>query len=133
MKDKYLRLWSKFAIEVASLSHCKRLKVGTVLVSPDGERCLSFGYNGGYRGGPNEYPEEAPGSNLFIHSEINSLIKNRPDGPFTAIITATPCYQCAMALINSGAHTVYALSEYRDLSGWKLLKDVLGNRAILAE
>lgn len=130
MKFKYLKLWSGFAVQVGALSHCKRLKVGCVLVSVDGERCLSFGYNGTYRGGPNEI-NEVPGSPEIIHAECNALIKNRPDTPFSAIVTATPCYPCAMMLINSGVYAVYALTQYRDPTGWNLLRGVLGERAIL--
>jgi dCMP deaminase len=126
VKDKYLRLWFNFAHDVAKLSHCDRLKVGCVLVSPDGERCLSFGYNGTYRGGPNEYHDTVPGDQRFIHAETNSLIKSRSMEPFSAVITDTPCYPCAMQLINANVVKVYASRPYRDLSGWELLREVLG-------
>jgi len=134
IKQKYRELWFDFAKRVAELSYADRLKVGCVLVSPDGERCLSFGYNGTYRGGPNSYPDVVPGDKRFIHAEINSLVKPRPNEPFSAIITHTPCLPCAIALINARAVEVYALERYRDREGWDLLSQVMRDKAhLLAE
>lgn len=131
MKDKYLSLWVNFAKDVAKLSYADRLKVGCVLVSPDGTRSISLGYNGTYTGGPNSYADVRPGDPRFIHAEINALIKARSNEPFSMVVTHTPCVQCALAVINAGTVKIYAIERYRDPEGWDLLKQVKGENAIL--
>lgn len=131
MKRKYLDLWARFAREVAKLSTCERTQVGCLLLSLDGERLLSYGYNGTYRGGPNVPPTDEPGNHYWVHAEANALVKTRPVEPFIALVTHTPCYQCAMLLINARVHAVVALGRYRVSAGWDLLTERLQERAYL--
>lgn len=121
MKPKLLELWCGFVRQVASLSTCGRTQVGCLLVSITGEELFAYGYNGTYRGGPNVISDDYPGSDHWVHAEANALVKTRSNRNFIAIVTHTPCYQCAMLLINSGCVDVYALERYRDPKGWKLL------------
>lgn len=123
MKDLLVRLHMEFAHSVAELSHCVRGNVGCVLTSPDGERILSFGYNGSYRGGPNTCtgPNE-PGKCECIHAELNALVKTRPPEPFVVFCTVSPCLQCAKAIINAGATAVYFQEQYRRSEGVALLE-----------
>lgn len=44
--DKYTKIHMRVAEEYAKLSHAKRLKCGSLLVSSDNKRILSIGYNG---------------------------------------------------------------------------------------
>lgn len=122
MKPKLQLLWMDFTLRVAQLSTCSRLKVGCVLVSMDGERCLSFGYNGVYRGGPNACLSDKPGGCGCVHAEANALVKTRPHEPFVVFVTHTPCFNCASLLVNSRAREVYAWEAYRDPAGWDLLR-----------
>lgn len=126
MRPKLFNLWSGFVQQVATLSTCNRTQVGCLLLSCDGERLLSFGYNGTWRGGPNQ-PEggDYPGTPDWVHAEQNALVKSRPFEPFIAMITHTPCYACAMLLVNSQVTRVYCLQEYRDRSGLLLLDKAL--------
>lgn len=123
MKPKLLRLWVEFVKGVATLSTCERTQVGCLLLSLNGERLLSFGYNGGTRGGPNHPALDVPGNDFWIHAEANALVKPRPQEPFIALLTHTPCYYCAGLLINSGCQQVYAMSFYRDDRGWQRLRE----------
>lgn len=52
MKEKFKRLYMKFAEDVSELSYAERLKVGAVIVKDD--RVISFGYNGMPSGWDNE-------------------------------------------------------------------------------
>lgn len=123
MKPKLLRLWVEFVRGVAQLSTCERTRVGALLLSLDGERLLSFGYNGGTRGGPNAPLVDDPGNDFWIHAEANALVKPRPQEPFVVLCTHTPCYYCAGLLVNSGAKQVYALELYRLPQGWWRLRE----------
>lgn len=131
MKTKYLNLWVDFARKVADLSTCDRTKVGTCLVSVDGERLLAYGYNGTYRGGPNQPLQDTPGNPYWVHAEANALVKTRPVEPFVAIVTHTPCVQCAMLLINARVEKVIALERYRLVEGWDLLTEALGKERVV--
>lgn len=123
MKPKLMAFWQSVAWNVAMLSTCERTQVGCLLLSPDGERMLAMGYNGGVRGGSNVPPTDVPGTDFWVHAEQNALCKSRPFEPFICLCTHTPCYRCAQLLINSGCSRVFAMKEYRDLSGWQLLLD----------
>lgn len=125
MKHKFKRLWADFAEDVSKLSHCVRAQQGCVLTSLDGERMLAFGYNGNYRGGPNQCsgPNE-PGKCECVHAEANALVKTRSQEPFVAFITQMPCLACAKLLINSGCQKVFYNRRYRDLTGMLTAKKV---------
>lgn len=122
MRSKLAHLHLDFAKRVALLSHCGRQQNACVLTSLDGERVLAFGYNGTWKGGPNECtgPDE-PGRCECIHAEINALIKTRPVEEFAAFVTTAPCSGCAKALVNAGARQVYCGQAYRSADGVSLL------------
>lgn len=117
---------------VAERSYDPRLKVGAIIVSDDNTRLLSLGYNGNYRGGPNQPDSIDAGLSGFIHAEVNALVKcdynfNRKKVMY---LTHSPCVQCAKVIINANiSHVIYD-EEYRDISGVTLLSssDVMVNR-----
>lgn len=125
MKPKLLAMWIEMARRVARLSTCDRTQVGALLLSVDGERLLSFGYNGGPRGGPNEPESDEEGSSFWIHAEANALVKPRGLELFLLLCTHTPCVRCAGLIINSGVKRVLCLDYYRDHAGYELLYDTL--------
>ena len=126
MKVKLLKLWTDFAYQVADLSTCDRTKVGSLLLSTDGERLLAYGYNGGLKlpGLPNAPTNDTPGTDFWVHAEANALVKTRPVEPFLCLLTHTPCVRCAQLLVNSGVKKVLALDRYRDPAGWDLLRSL---------
>jgi deoxycytidylate deaminase len=123
MKTKLQWLWIDFAQRVAILSPCTRLKVGCVITSLDGEEMFSFGYNGTYRGGPNECLRVEVGNCGCVHAEMNALSKRRTRDSFAVFLTHTPCERCAHLLINARVTSVYALEAYRNPDPWDLLSD----------
>ncbi len=124
MKDKLLRLHMDFAIRVAELSHCVRQQNACVLTSLDGEQVIAFGYNGTWRGGPNQCTgPNVPGKCECIHAEVNALIKGRVFAlSFAAFVTTSPCIHCAKCLVNSGCKQVVCGQSYRLTEGVELLQ-----------
>lgn len=117
-------IWMEMAHLISRRSYDPRHQVGTVVVTSDNSQVLSIGYNGNYRGGPNEVESEVPGESGMLHSEINALLKmdyNNPKGKIL-YVTLSPCRMCAKAIVNAGINEVVYGAEYRDRSGLEILK-----------
>ena len=115
----YLRL----AVDLAQRSTCARRHVGCVIVSEDNQRVLSIGYNGSWKGGPNECDSSEPGKCGCLHGEENALIKLDYNDPVSKKIytTTMPCVMCAKRIINAGIKEVIYLEEYRNKEGIEVL------------
>jgi len=116
--------WMTIAKSIAERSYDPRLKVGAIIVSDDNTRLLALGYNGNYRGGPNEPDSTNPGQSGFIHAEVNALVKcdynfNRKKIMY---LTHSPCQQCSKLIVNAGITEVVYDIEYRDTSGLSILR-----------
>lgn len=126
MRPSWNDTWMTVARTMADRSYDPRLKVGAIIVSEDNSQMLSAGYNGNYKGGPNEHESSEPGQSGFIHAEVNALIKH--DFNFHKkkhmYVTHSPCRQCAKLIINAGISRVIYGVLYRDPSGIDLLKSV---------
>lgn len=118
-------IYMEFAKLMARRSTCKRAQVGAVVVTSDNHRVLAVGYNGGARGLFNDCLSEEPGKCGHLHAEVNALIKtNYHDAAQKKIyVTSSPCFNCAVAIVNAGIREVIYLEEYRDPSGLELLRD----------
>ncbi len=111
------------ARSLAKRSTCKRTSVGCVVVTLDNTRVLGVGYNGGAKGLSNGCLSEEPGKCGHLHAEINALLKTSYDPTVLKKIytTSSPCYTCAVAIVNAGiAHVIYD-EEYRLREGIELL------------
>lgn len=108
--------------EASERSTCKRLNVGSLLTDEKMNQIYSFGYNGNYAGGPNECDSDEPGNCGCVHSEVNCLIKVRPDKATVMFITDSPCKACAKLIVNAGIKKIYYHREYRNPDGLNLLK-----------
>lgn len=118
--DVYMNL----AMMLAKRSTCLRASVGCVVASEDGQRVLSVGYNGNYRGGANCCDSSEPGACGCLHAEDNALIKLDFNDPVEKILytTTSPCLMCAKRIINSGITKVRYLNAYRKTEGIELLQ-----------
>jgi dCMP deaminase len=116
-------IWMEFAERLAQRSTCSRASVGCVVVSTDNSTVLGLGYNGGPKGLNNDCLSEEPGKCGHLHAEINALIKTnyRDAAPKKVYLTTSPCYNCAVALINANIQEVIFKTEYRDQTGVALL------------
>lgn len=115
--------WMKIAWSISERSYDPRLRVGAIVVSDDNTRLLSLGYNGNYRGGPNETESDQPGLSGMIHAEVNALIKcdynfNRKKIMY---LTHSPCVSCSKLIVNADISSLIYDVEYRDLSGLQIL------------
>jgi dCMP deaminase len=128
MKPADVTFYSSMATLVASRSHCRRRKVGAVLVSEDASNILAYGFNGSPRGMDNCCEDlEGITKSTTIHAELNAISKAAKLGHSTdraiMFVTLSPCINCALLIIQAGIKTVYFNEYYKDTLGLKLLQD----------
>lgn len=118
------------ARSIARRSCDPRYRVGAIVVTADNTQVLSVGYNGNYKGGPNEVESAVPGESGMLHAEINALLKMDYNNPKRKVmyVTLSPCRMCCKAIVNSGIDEVVYGEEYRDTSGLTIL-NVVGVRS----
>jgi len=116
--------WMNVAREISKRSYDKRLKVGAIIVTEDNTQMLAVGFNGNYRGGPNQADSQEPGQSGLIHAEVNALIKCDFHHPRRKhmYVTTSPCVACAKLIINADIADVVYDRIYRDPSGVELLR-----------
>lgn len=129
LSDRYRLKLGKmmaFAQSLASLSCCKRLQVGCIVVPPDFSNVLSIGYNGPPSGLPNDQCSSDAGSCGCVHAEANAIVKLGACSNAMLLCTDSPCMSCTGLIINSKkiSHVVY-LREYRDFTATVLLQRVM--------
>jgi dCMP deaminase len=123
---KYHVTYLRMASEWATLSCCKRKKVGALIVK-DGT-IISDGFNGTPKGFPNDC-EDADGNTHWyvLHAEANAMLKvarsTQSTEGSTLYVTYSPCKDCSKMIVQSGIRRVVYREEYRDLSGIKILKE----------
>lgn len=126
MKAKFDNAYMQMAIIWSKLSHCKRRKVGCLLVKDN--MIISDGYNGMPSGMNNccEYEFDASRWEV-LHAETNALLKCAKNGisckGSTLYITLSPCPDCSKLILQSGIISVIYLEEYERKEGIELLKD----------
>jgi len=132
MADRNLldEVFLNIAAEVARLSYCERLKVGSIIVK-DGN-ILSMGCNGTIRGFPNVCEFEAPDGSLVshdsvLHAEQNAILKmarstHSCEGA-TMYQTVSPCMHCAKMIAQVGIRKVIYRDHYRITDGIDLLRE----------
>jgi dCMP deaminase len=141
MKQKYVQFYMNVALQAASLSHARKLKVGAVVVNDD---TFVFGYNGMPSGWGNNCEHEltelrseyGEGTRLFntgelktrpevLHAESNAISKlarsvvNGKDA--VIFVTHAPCMDCAKLIYQSGIRELYYLNDYRSTAGLDFL------------
>lgn len=119
-------IWMEMAHIISRRSYDPRYQVGAIVVTQDNSQVLSLGYNGNYKGGPNEVESEVPGDSGMLHAEINALLKLDYNNPKqkAMYVTLSPCRMCAKAIVNAGVNEVVYDREYRDTSGLEILRSV---------
>jgi dCMP deaminase len=122
-RPSFIQIFAHIAAIVSRRSTCKRLQVGSVIVSSDFTRVLSVGYNGNAKGFDNTCDREEPGNCGCIHSEINALLKvDYSEKDKVIFVTDTPCENCAKAIINADIKKVYYIREYRKKDSLEMFK-----------
>jgi dCMP deaminase len=114
------------AMEWAELSHCKRKKVGALIVK--NRMIISDGYNGTPTGFENYCEDEEGYTKWYVlHAEANAIMKvarsTHDMGGATLYITLSPCKECSKLIHQAGVKRLVYLHEYKDRSGLDFLID----------
>lgn len=109
----------------AQNSHCKRRKVGALLVKD--KMIISDGYNGTPSGFENECEDEDNKTKTYVlHAEANAITKVAKSGnssqDATLYVTSSPCIECSKLIIQAGIKRVVFTENYRLEDGINLLK-----------
>ena len=127
------KVYMQNAINMATLSHAVRKKVGCILVTP--ENIQIGAYNGQPSGWDNcceDVHETEPfeylvTKNTVIHAELNAILHAARQGVSvkgaTLYTTLSCCSQCSAMIAQAGIKRVVYQTEYRDRSGINLLKE----------
>jgi len=129
MKPKFVRLYTKFAKDVAELSYAQNAKVGCVVVKNN--RIISYGYNGTPPGQDNVCEELIDGVLVtkpdVLHAEENAILKLAKDGESglgsDVFVTLSPCVHCARMILGAGVRKVFYSEDYRDSAGLNFLQN----------
>jgi len=127
-KEKQLRYdiaYLRMAREWAELSHCKRRKVGALIVKD--RMIISDGYNGTPSGFENFCEDEEGYTKWYVlHAEANAILKvagsTHSCKGATLYITMSPCKDCSKLVHQAGIKRVVYLEGYKDNSGLEFLE-----------
>lgn len=109
LMDKWDLRFLKLAEEVSTWSKDPSLQVGCVLVNPANLRVTGLGYNGFPRGMCDHeelYADRETKLSRVVHAEVNAVLNSDAADGCTAYVTAPPCCNCALVLIQSGVNRV---------------------------
>ena len=124
MRPEWDDIWMSVAHTISQRSIDPRHQVGSIIVTDDNTQLLALGYNGNYKGGPNEIESLKPGQSGLIHAEQNALIKLDYNNPKKKkmYVTLSPCSHCAKMIVNANIHEVIYGEQYRDPAGIEIMK-----------
>lgn len=125
-KEKWHSRFMSLAEQIAEWSYCKKLKVGSVLVSSE-NRIIATGFNGTLSGLENNCEEENGLTKLSsYHAEENLLLEclrqSKTTVGATIYVTHFPCPNCAKLIAGAGIKKLYYRNDYKDLNGLELFK-----------
>lgn len=117
---RYDRAYMRMAMEWAKLSHCKRKKVGAIIVKD--RMIISDGYNGTPTGFDNCCEDENGDTKWYVlHAEANAIMKvassTQSSQGATLYITMSPCKECSKLIHQSGIKRVVYKDMYKDGEG----------------
>ena len=124
-QKKFDNAYMRMADVWAELSHCKRKKVGALIVKD--RKIISDGYNGTPTGFENQCEDDENQTKWFVlHAEANAILKiaastQSCDGA-TLYVTMSPCRECSKLIHQAGIRRVVYKQGYSDTSGIDFLK-----------
>ena len=123
-QKRYDKAYMKMAQTWGELSHCKRKKVGALIVKD--RMIISDGYNGTPSGFENECEDENHYTKWYVlHAEANAILKVAASAQScegaTLYITLSPCRECSKLIHQAGIKRVVYSVEYKDRSGLDFL------------
>lgn len=122
--ERYDRAYLRMAQQWAQLSHCKRKKVGALIVKD--RMIISDGYNGTPSGFENECEDENGETKWYVlHAEANAILKvagsTQSCKGATLYLTLSPCRDCAKLIHQAGIKRLVYIRKYSDTSGLEFL------------
>ena len=124
-QKKFDNAYMRMANVWAELSHCKRKKVGALIVKD--RKIISDGYNGTPTGFENQCEDDENQTKWYVlHAEANAILKiaastQSCDGA-TLYVTMSPCRECSKLIHQAGIRRVVYKQGYSDTSGIDFLK-----------
>ena len=125
-QTRYDKAYLRLALSWAQLSHCRRTKVGAIIVKDS--IIISDGYNGTPAGFDNSCENEEGNTHWYVlHAEANAILKvarssnNCKDA--TLYLTHSPCKDCSKLVLQSGITRLVYQEAYKDTSGIDFLKN----------
>tara|TARA_B100000927_G_scaffold140121_1_gene113090 strand:- start:17 stop:436 length:420 start_codon:yes stop_codon:yes gene_type:complete len=124
-QKRYDKAYMKMAQTWGELSHCKRKKVGALIVKD--RMIISDGYNGTPSGFENQCEDENHYTKWYVlHAEANAILKVAASAQScegaTLYITLSPCRECSKLIHQAGIKRVVYSVEYKDRSGLDFLE-----------
>ena len=125
-QEKYDSAYLRMALEWAKLSHCKRKKVGALIVKDN--MIISDGYNGTPSGFDNCCEDENGETKWYVlHAEANAILKTAKSthncSQATLYLTMSPCKDCSKLIYQAGIKRVVYLNKYSSSTGIDFLKE----------
>ena len=122
---RYDKAYLRIAREWGELSHCKRRKVGALIVKD--RMIISDGYNGSPSGFENFCEDEEGYTKWYVlHAEANAILKvassTQSCQGATLYITMSPCKDCSKLIHQAGITRLVYQVDYKDNSGLKFLE-----------
>lgn len=122
---RYDKAYLRIAREWGELSHCKRKKVGALIVKD--RMIISDGYNGTPTGFENYCEDEAGYTKWYVlHAEANAILKvassTQSCQGATLYITMSPCKDCSKLIHQAGIKRLVYYIDYKDNSGLEFLE-----------
>ncbi|MDT0676581.1 deoxycytidylate deaminase [Autumnicola musiva] len=122
---KYDKAYLRIAREWGQLSHCKRKKVGALIVK--NRMIISDGYNGTPSGFENYCEDEEGYTKWYVlHAEANAILKvassTQSCNGATLYITMSPCKECSKLIHQAGITRLVYNIDYKDNSGLEFLQ-----------
>jgi dCMP deaminase len=113
-----LEVFMKMCKELSTLSYDEKYKVSSIIITSDYREVCAIGYNGSYKGGPNQRSSLEHGGSGFLHAEENALfhlckpyeLRNN----LLMLCTHKPCSMCAKRIVNSGIQKIVFDIDYVD-------------------
>ena len=125
-QERYDKAYLKMALEWAKLSHCKRKKVGALIVK--NRMIISDGYNGTPSKFENCCEDENGETKWYVlHAEANAILKTASSAQdcsgATLYLTMSPCKDCSKLIHQAGIKRLVYITDYKDKTGLDFLKE----------
>ena len=123
-QKRYDKAYMRMATEWSKLSHCKRKKVGAIIVKD--RMIISDGFNGTPSGFDNVCEDENNKTKWHVlHAEANAILKVARSAQScegaTLYLTMSPCKECSKLVHQSGIKRLVYKEGYSDVSGLEFL------------